>query len=365
MKIKTIYIDDDDRELIKYERKFTRDDRANGRFEIVTINAQRKIEDLIKEVEKKKPELILVDFDLAKPKDDVLIGISGTALSTALREKFQEVPIVLFTRKHVFKIDKYPPRVLTSLDEIVYKNDVFVDEPEHLNFLYDLAIGFKKLRGSRARSWDSLLKILNAPTNDNDNLSRSNPPDLSGDTWSVSEVSNWIRNILIKYPGLLYDPVHSATFLGISEEAFLSEPIQKKFARAKYSGIFAPPEGRWWKSKLLDLAVPKMNQKEGDLPIREGFPSVWERTNKTTIERSKCIFSGEFPAELVCYVLKKPVKIKYSLAYRVDIRPEVMDEERVSFKAIRTTDDFNEDLFDPLGKEMLPEIKRMSRDEGR
>jgi hypothetical protein len=38
-----------------------------------------------------------------------------------------------------------------------------------------------------------------------------------------------------------------------------------------------------------------------------------------------------------------------------------MDEARVSFEAIRTSNEVNDELFDPLGKELLPEIRRMQK----
>jgi len=366
MKIKTIYIDDDDRELKKYERKFEEDKRAKNRFEIVTINSQKKIGDLISEVEKNNPELILVDFelDIPSPEDDVVIGISGAPLSTALREKFPDIPIVLFTRPTVFKIDQYPPKVLSSLDEIIYKSDVFKEGGEELYILYELAIGFEKLRNAESKNWIDLLSVIKAPQSDHDSLKLSNPPITSGGEWSVSEAADWIRKTLIKYPGILYDPIHSATFLGISLDAFLSDPTQEFFTKAKYSGVFAPPEGRWWKSKLQEIAESIMDEKEMDLLTCEGFPLSWERTKETKIERSKCVFSGESPAEWVCYILKKPVMIKYSLSYKPDSRPSVMDEARVSFEAIRTSNYVNDDLFDPVGQEMLPEIRKMSKKEG-
>ena len=159
MKIKTIYIDDDDTELVKYERKFE-EDAWKDRFEIATIDTQKKVVDLINEVEKENPDLILVDFDLAKPKNDVVLGISGTSLSTALREKFPEVPIVLFTRKSVFKIEKCPPRVLSSLDEIIYKSDIFANDIEIFHLLYELAIGFQKLRNATSKKWLDLLGVI-------------------------------------------------------------------------------------------------------------------------------------------------------------------------------------------------------------
>jgi len=365
MKIKTIYIDDDDEELRKYERKFEEDERTKDRFEIVTINAQRKIGDLINEVERNNPELILVDFELGIPKNDVVIGISGAPLSTALREKFPDTPIVLFTRPSVFKIEQYPRRFLSSLDEFIYKSDVFKEGGEKLYILYELAIGFEKLRNAKSKNWIDLLSLIKAPASDYDSLKLSNPPiTTSGGEWSVSEAVDWIRKILIEYPGILYDPIHSATFLGISLDVFLSDPIQEFFTKARYSGVFAPPEGRWWKSKLQEIAESIMDEKERDLPPCEGFPLAWERIKGTKIERSKCVFSGESPAEWVCYILKKPVMIKYSLSYKPDPRPSVMDEARVSFEAIRTSNDVNDDLFDPIGQEMLAEIRGMPKKKG-
>lgn len=363
--MRIIYIDDDDKELEKYKRTFEEDERAKNRFEIVTINSQKKIGDLISEVEKNNPDLILVDFelDIPSPKDDMVIGISGAPLSTALREKFPDIPIVLFTRPDVFKIELYSPKVLSSLDDIIYKSDFNKDVELYLDSFYELANGFEKLRNAESKNWADLLRLIKAPESDYNSLKLSNPPIASGGVWSVSEAADWIRNTLIKYPGILYDPIHAATFLGISLEEFLSGPIQEFFTKAKYSGVFTPPEGRWWKSKLQEIAESIMDEKEIDLLTYEGFPLAWERTG-VKIERSKCVFSGESPAEWVCYILKKPVKIKYSLSYRPDSRPAVMDEARVSFEAIRTSNDVNDDLFEPVGQEMLPEIRKMLKSRG-
>ncbi len=361
MRIKTVYLDDDDEELIKYERKFEEDGWAKNRFEIITINAQREVRDLMGQVERENPELILIDFDLSKPKNDVLIGISGAPLSTALRERLPEVPTVLFTRRDLFKIEQYSSRVLSSLDEIIYKSDVFKGDVGPLDFLYELAIGFEKLRNAKSKHWNGLLEMIKVPEGDHDTLKLSNPPITAGGEWSVSESADWIRNTLLEYPGILCDPIHAATFLGISEVPFLSDPIQEFFSEARYSGVFKPSEGRWWKSKLQEIAESIMEENERDLLPYEGFPLAWERIEKTKIERSKCVFSGESPAEWVCYILKKPVMIKYSLSYRPDSRPTVMDEARVSFEAIRTSNDVNDDLFDPTGQEMLVEIRGMPK----
>ncbi len=358
MMVKTVYIDDEDKELKKWKRKFEDDERSKELFKVVSINSQEQtIDELLSKI-KTTTELILVDFDLSKPKNDILLGISGTTLSTALKEKFPDIPAVLFTKKNVFKIEKYSRQALSGLDNVVYKNEVFQASEDILNQLHALAVGFKNLRKKQSQKWDDILKVIKAPQIDHDILKLSNPPLPLGHNWSVSEVAKWIRKILIKYPGILYDPIHSATFLGLSESEFLSEKTKEIFAKAKYSGVFAPGKGRWWKSELRRIAISKMIKKERELPLYLGFPSALERIRETQVERSKCIYSGETPADWVCYILNKPVKIKYSLAYRADPRPKVMDEARVSFKAIKTSNEVNNELFDPLGRDMLKQIRK-------
>jgi hypothetical protein len=173
-----------------------------------------------------------VDFDLTKPDSDGnVIGISGVSLSTELRQKFPDIPIVLFTRKSVFKIRNYSEieDTLSSINRIIFKNELFKPDTNEMNFLYELAIGFKKLRSVKSKNWNNLMKILNAPDIAFENLKLSNPPisSISKKKWSVSYASKWIRETLITYPGILYDAVHSATFLGISEDTFQSTQFQK------------------------------------------------------------------------------------------------------------------------------------------
>lgn len=359
MKIKTIYIDDEDGELKKYKRKFERDDWAKNIFEMAILNSQKGIGDLIEDVKNENPELILVDYDLSKPKDDLLIGMSGAALSTALREEFPEVPIVLFTKIDFLRIQKLNPKVLSSLDETIYKSDVLKEDGKNLDILHKLAIGYKELRNAESKTWINLLKIIGAPEIDYDFLKLSEPPTILESEWSVFDAADWIRNTLIKYPGILYDSVNSATFLGISEDAFMSDAIQKLFSDAKYSTVFAPKEGRWWKSTLQEIAELIMEEHERDLVIRKGFPMAWERVNNNPIGRSKCVFCEKSPAEWVCYILKEPVMIECSLRYNPDSRPSIMDEARVSYTAIRNTDEVNDDKFDPIEYDMLQEILDM------
>lgn len=363
MKIKVVYIDDVSQDLKKYEVKFTTDPRAVGKFAIKTVNPPKSEEDY-NHISEANPELLLVDYNLDKPDEDKrVLGISGVALSADLRYKFPEVPIVLFTRKSVFNIQNYTKirGTLSSIDEILYKQEVFKTDSTILDDLYKLAIGYRTLRNQTNRSWSDLLKLLGASQSDSELLEQSNLPMTHRQRWAAASVASWIRGIVLEFPGILYDAIHAATFLGIPEEVFLSPNVQGAFTPAKYTGIFAPPEGRWWKSKLQTVAYSMMKKKERELPLRYGFPATWERIKGTSIDRAKCVFSGEYPADWVCYILKEPVMIKYTLFYKVDERPSVMDEARVSFEAIRISNDFDERCVDSLGRESIPDIRKMPK----
>ena len=363
MEISVIYIDDVSQELKKYETKFTTDPRAMGKFTIKTFNSPKSRADY-DHINEAVPELLLVDFNLDIPDENgQVIGISGVTLSTELRQKFREVPIVLFTRKSVFNIHDYRKirETLSSIDKIVYKQEVFKTDSTILDDLYKLAIGYRTLRNQTNRSWNDLLKLLGASQNDSELLEQSNPPVVHRQRWAAASVASWIRDIVLRFPGILYDALHAATFLGVPKDVFLSEDVQNAFAPAKYIGIFAPPEGRWWKSKLQTVVYSMMNKKERELSLRHGFPAAWERSKGTSIDRAKCVFSEESPADWVCYILEEPVMIKYSLSYDADNRPAVMDEARVSFEAIRTSNDFDEKLVDPLGRDLITDIRRMPK----
>lgn len=355
--MRTVYIDDDENELKQYENFFKTHHKAKNKFEIIKINAQQEFEQLIKEVKAKRPQLILLDFKLEKPNSSGdVIEISGAPLSTAFKEIFPDVPVVFFTKLGLFGEKENSQKIYSNVDATIIKNSIYTDSEAVFDFLYKLAEGFENLR-TNSDEWIGILKAINSPEGDYDILKLSRPPSLSLNSWSISGTADWIINTLIKYPGILYSSIHSATLLGISENEFKSEPMKIFFSKAKYSGIFEPLEGRWWKSQLQELAESIMNEDEKSLLIRKGFPLAWERINETKIERSKCIYSGELPAEWVCYILKEPMMIKYSLSYRPDSRPSVMDEARISFKAIKTTNEVNDEFFDPLELEIYNEIR--------
>ena len=70
------------------------------------------------------------------------------------------------------------------------------------------------LRNSADRSVSSLLKTLGRLIkHGRENALGALPP---GDGWKEFEAAHWIRSVLLRFPGVVYDEAHAATALGIS-----------------------------------------------------------------------------------------------------------------------------------------------------
>jgi hypothetical protein len=167
--------------------------------------------------------------------------------------------------------------------------------------------------------------------------------------------------VVLEFPGILYDPIHAATRLGISEESFQTGKVQELFEPARYTGIFNPLEGRWWQGRLLRIAQDLALEAEVKGPTRQVFAEAFKKKFGSELSPAICVWDHTPIADWVCYVLRQPVKMKNSLRYHPDRRPDVMDDARVSFRAIRDREEFdreefNEAYLDPGGLRLLDDV---------
>lgn len=133
--------------------------------------------------------------------------------------------------------------------------------------------------------------------------------------------------------------------------------MQRFIRTAKYTGILPPKDDRWWRDRMIDFATKLMVNHRVRQPIHLGFAIAYKKEYESSLRRSRCISSGEEPADAVCYILKKPVKREYSLPYSPDDRPPVMDEARVSFKAIRESNLVQDEKFGTNAARLLRKIR--------
>ena len=356
-KHRIVYLDDDDTDRKRYKEFLETDNRLEVVNEIPSTYLDPSY------ITKHHPSLVIIDYLLdAKQSGGKSATYKGSTLSAVLREKLPYTPLVLLTRGSLIDRNRLAPArdLEGAFDHLLIKKDVSENTQVVIEKLLALIEGFQTLRDYRNKDWPSLRRALAAEKEEYNVLMEANPPrDLKAQIkWRVPQAAKWIRSVLIGYPGILLNSLHSATLLGIQENDFLSQPLQRAFRDSHYSGVFSAENKRWWKRRILFIAntVMARSNQLGDPALN--FAPAWKKTRKSALKPSVCVYSGKPHADCVCFVLKKPVLREYSLPYIPDNRPSIMSEARCSFKAIRESNDFDPVFVREDARPLIKEIQK-------
>ncbi|WOF15980.1 hypothetical protein F1737_04320 [Methanoplanus sp. FWC-SCC4] len=360
--IDIVFIDDDKVDLDRYFDIFEKG--LASKFKItrnpITID---EINKNLSKLESFNPDAILVDYELIRPdSNNNVLGINGVSLSMNLRKIYSNIPIFLFTNtkmsnsreSNYFDFEKF-------IDEFLLKDDYVTPQKVLEGDFIKIIEGYKGLKKNTIESIDNLISILSLPKRNfeliSEDIIQTLPKQLleKEEDFPNYKVAKWIRKTLMNYPGILYDEIHSATFFGISIDSFNKPSIQEFFESAKYSGVFSNEKKMWWKSELIECANDFLDYDELKLPYCQGFQKGWQKKTGEILDSALCIYKNEKPAEWVCCVLNKPIMIKYTLRYLQDDRPCVMDESRISFKAI-FNDNYNPEQIDPEARDIYENL---------
>lgn len=315
----------------------------------------------------RRPEVILVDYQLSEKEEDrETANYKGSTLGAAIREKVPTLPIVLITRATMERSGHVNPArdVFGAFDEFVVKDKIY-DRPEVVaHELRRLAVGFKRLTAAKPKDWGTLRKVIGARPGEDDLLRSARPPSalLGHKAWRVVEIARWIRQTLIQFPGVLVSPLHAACTLGINVESLGRRSVLDYLKDSLYKGVFAPSPSYFWKLRLADRARRLLREVELAASPLTHFSEAWSKRfpSRKKLGLAVCNTSRRQRADSVCYLLQEPVLREYSLPYRPDERPAVMEGARISFKAIRTKDDYEEHLFPPDARSVLRAVQRES-----
>ena len=308
-----------------------------------------------------RTDLFLVDYELDTIQEEgTIAAYRGTTLAAHLREARPEFPIVLLTRSDlpIWESQRRVVEASRMYDDIMYKTEQVQRYPQDTyNSLVTLADGYRRLREQHNRNLSGLLDLLNTDEEGQLVAIDAMPPE---EGWEAIEASFWIRNVLLKFPGVLYNSMFAATALGMSEDSFQQSSVQEFFKDAIYNGPFQANTKHWWKHSLFNIASNLVSTKDNSRGLREQFLHGASHLLNTYLEPSRDPQSGTDYADTVCYLLNIPIRIETSLPYRPDNRPAIMDEARVSFKAIRETNDVDDNHFDSASRMMATDLRRMS-----
>jgi hypothetical protein len=357
MPTQAVYFDDIQQEAKKYAARLSRGDLAvKGLPPPIDLNLENALTI--------KPDLFLVDYELTRVNRTTKerANYNGGTLALHLREKQHDCPVVLLTRENlsVWIANRPVLDTLGVFDDVIFKSQVESEPHVVAERLRRLAQNFNALREA-ARTWQSLLGLLGSRDDDEERILNEAGPPLRSNYWEVTEAARWIQDVIVEHPGILYDELHCSALLGISRSAFLRPEVQKLFEAAKYDGCFAPSQGRWWKNRVVSIATEFLMTLGKEGSVNRHFRETFERKSGIKLDPAICNSSDEVPADWVCHVLNEPVKVRYSLTYFPDQRPVIMDEARVSFKAIRESNEVNDDLFGPDAQSIIKEIRKVAR----
>lgn len=258
-----------------------------------------------------EPDLILMDHMLRDVNDGVFDR--GSTATEVIREKWTDCPIVCITAIPLKDIDIHKQ----SIYEDIFELDKI---SSYDSTLISIAASFQTLKESRPTDIDDFIALLKAPGDEYDRLKSVLPITLKDkesytDKSLLISISRWVRQMLIKKPGFLYDRLWTSTLLGIKEESF--SKVEHLFTEAKYSGIFADKGNeRWWQSKLREIMYSIFPDSNLIYP--------WELGRKfselTGSDFSKCYASGEDYPETVAYIddssgKRVPMRLRFTVSH--------------------------------------------------
>ena len=113
---------------------------------------------------------------------------------------------------------------------------------------------------------------------------------------------------------------------------------------------------------MFRIANEFIGTERESLGLYKGLRVAAEEEFDLGLEPARDVETEIEPADTVCHLLDVPVRLETSLPYRSDERPRVMDEARVSFKAIRERNDVDENNFDEVHRGIMKEIQQRAYD---
>jgi len=258
---------DDKKEKVEPYRDVLQDGFGKRRAKVelleVKDNVLQTLDDWSQENKTAPPDLIIIDhvFTLALP-----FGLRGSSVAHLLRGLFPVTPMVcvtaMFDRPGSFDqedISEYSALFLYQRLE------------DHIEDLYAIAEGFRKLHAPKLRIREHLIACTKAPPRDKADLLRVLPGEFQDKRHAATEhrMASWIYNVLLARPGFLYDRLHAATLLGLTEAGF--RKVEGMFGKAAYRGVFATQgTPHWWVSALRRILFQLSADDGPDLPQHVG-----------------------------------------------------------------------------------------------
>lgn len=266
-------------------------------------------------------DLYLVDYRLDKQAGSSNKKYEHTGISIAglVRDKFPDLPIYLTSA--LILGDASAQGESELFDRLVSHQSL--TRKEGIAALRSDALDYRSIRTSKARqARKSIHLLLKTPAHSQADVNRVLPEGLqhglgvrqsqraSDKPSAISSGSirfgKWVIHQLLVHPGVLYDDLYAATYLGMTQKYF-TRRFAKIALKSRYVGVFArTTDPRWWKGSLTNLVVGHpAAKKHGPLRIAELATKVFSVAPR---DQPRCVACKEPFPETVAYDRDNPAR---------------------------------------------------------
>jgi hypothetical protein len=265
-RLRFVWIDDQTSRIESYRAVIeTGVPSLRASIDVIEVNAGilKKLEKWCAENKNKPPDLLIIDhiFNQTLP-----FGLKGSSVAHLLRSDFPRVPMVCVTAMFD-QPDSFDQEDISEYTALF----LFQHLENYVEDLYAIARDFRKLHTPDAKVRERLVTAVKAPKRDQEDLLRVLPEEFQKEKHSTTEhrMARWIFNVLLRRPGFLYDKLHAATLLGLTEAGFTK--VENLFQKARYKGVFSTESNpRWWVSALRKTLFDIAGDDAPDLPQHAG-----------------------------------------------------------------------------------------------
>lgn len=135
-----------------------------------------------------------------------------------------------------------------------------------------------------------------------------------------SELSYWLWESILRFPGILLNKGAAASFLNIDPKHFETKPVRALFKGALYKGPFSNVDARWWRDDLQEIL--NQNRVENGLALAKA-------RGLGHVTRCKCSVDPKIDAGYYCMLSDKPVSLKNSVG-KIPYFPPGADLARIA-----------------------------------
>ncbi len=244
-------------------------------IKVTDIKVDQDLQEVLKKWQERPldpaPDLFMIDQVFTKSLS-LPYKMTGNTLAHLLRRQYPTTPIVCVSAAINDKTGGVEAQDFHEYVEALPYSKLL----DYVPLLVSIARDYPKLaEAARDGKYGAsrLIELMAAPTDEVDLLRRAIPlpfhlpseMQATGPSFTPTlhnRMAHWVFHYFLHLPGFVYDQLHAATFLGLTEDGF--RKVASRFDAAIYKGPFSTPTiPLWWQAGLRDVLYASVDPAAG------------------------------------------------------------------------------------------------------